>query len=58
MAMMKRIKRNYQVIMGINGGLITLGVAGIMQPTTSALLHNATTLTLSLKSMGDLMEKK
>jgi heavy metal translocating P-type ATPase len=58
MAMMKRIKHNYQVIMGINGGLITLGIAGIMQPTTSALLHNATTLTLSLKSMGDLMEKK
>ena len=39
----------------INAMLIALGVAGIIQPTTSALLHNTSTLAISLKSMGNLL---
>ena len=52
--MMKRIRNNYKSIVGINLGLIGLGVAGIMQPTTSALLHNTSTLCISLNSMKNL----
>ena len=49
--MMRRIGRNYKAILGINGTLIVCGVAGVIQPTTSAFLHNASTLALSLRSM-------
>ncbi len=51
---MDRIHRNYRFIVGFNLGLI-LGVVGILPPTTSALLHNASTLGISLKSMTDLL---
>ena len=54
-AMMKRIQSNYRGIVGINSGLIALGVGGGIQPTTSALLHNTSTLAISLKSMQDLL---
>jgi heavy metal translocating P-type ATPase len=54
--LMKRIRKNYRTIVGFNTGLIALGVAGIIQPTTSALLHNASTLTISLNSMKNLIE--
>lgn len=53
--LMKRIKKNYVSIVGINAGLILLGVAGIVQPTTSALVHNTSTLAISLNSMRDLV---
>jgi heavy metal translocating P-type ATPase len=53
--LMKRIHKNYRTIVGFNTGLIVLGVAGIIQPTTSALLHNASTLVISLKSMENLI---
>lgn len=53
--LMKRIDRNYRRIVGINAGLIVLGVAGLIQPTTSALLHNASTLGISLASMKNLL---
>ena len=53
--LMKRIHQNYRVIVGFNMGLIILGVAGILQPTTSALFHNTSTLLISLKSMTDLL---
>ncbi len=56
-AMMGRIHRNYRGIVGINSGLILLGVAGMIQPTTSALLHNTSTLAISLRSMGNLLEE-
>ena len=49
-ALMKRIRRNYRFIVTFNAGLIACGVAGILQPTTSALLHNTSTLATSLKS--------
>lgn len=54
-ALMKRIKRNYRGIVGFNAGLIVLGVAGVMQPTTTAMLHNTSTLAISLKNMGNLL---
>jgi heavy metal translocating P-type ATPase len=54
--LMKRIRKNYRTIVGFNAGLIVLGVAGVIQPTTSALLHNASTLTISLKSMENLIQ--
>ena len=50
--MMRRIHVNYRAILGINGSLIAAGVTGLIQPTTSALLHNTTTLALSLRSMS------
>ena len=52
--LMRRIQRNYRSIVGINTALICLGVAGVVRPTTSALLHNTSTLVISLKSMQDL----
>ena len=52
--LMKRIHKNYRTIVGFNTGLIVLGVAGILQPTTSALLHNTSTLVISLNSMKPL----
>ena len=52
--LMRRIQRNYRSIVGINTALICLGVAGVARPTTSALLHNTSTLVISLKSMQDL----
>ena len=55
-AMMKRIHKNYRMIVGINTALIVLGVAGIFQPTTSALLHNTSTIFISLKSMKNLLK--
>ena len=54
--LMRRIQKNYHSIVGINTALICLGVAGVIQPTTSALLHNTSTLVISLKSMRDLMK--
>ena len=56
-AMMKRIHKNYRNIVGINSGLILLGVTGIIQPTVSALLHNASTLMISLGSMKNLLDE-
>ena len=57
-ALMNRIHRNYRFIVGFNCMLIALGVAGVIQPTTSALLHNASTLGISLDSMTDLLDKE
>lgn len=56
--LMKRIQHNYRTIVGFNAGLIVLGVAGIIQPTVSALLHNTSTLVISLRSMQNLLEEK
>ena len=53
--LMRRIHRNYRFIIGFNCTLIVLGVAGILPPTTSALLHNMSTLGISLKSMTNLL---
>lgn len=55
-ALMKRIHKNYRFIVGFNTGLIALGVGGIFQPATSALLHNTSTLLIGLESMKNLIE--
>lgn len=54
-ALMSRINKNYRFIVGFNFLLIVCGVTGIIQPTTSALLHNMSTLGISIKSMTDLL---
>ena len=54
--LMGRIQSNYRFIMSFNLGLIILGVMGVLPPSTSALLHNVSTLAISLKSMTDLLE--
>ena len=46
-SLIKKINRNYRVIVGFNSALIALGVTGVIQPTTSALLHNTSTLVIS-----------
>ena len=56
MLLMGRIHKNYLKIVGINSRLILLGVGGVVQPTTSALVHNASTLAISLSSMKNLLE--
>ena len=54
MALMARIHSNYRFVIGYNGALIALGVAGVLPPATSATLHNLSTLGVSLRSMGRL----
>ncbi|MCR5634360.1 MAG: heavy metal translocating P-type ATPase [Lachnospiraceae bacterium] len=55
--LMKRIRSNYRTIVGFNTALIGLGIAGVLQPATSAMLHNGSTVALGLKSMTNLMKK-
>lgn len=55
-ALMKRIRSNYRKIVGFNSGLIILGVAGVLPPTTTALLHNGSTILISVNSMKNLLE--
>ena len=54
MALMARIHSNYRFVIGFNGALIALGVAGVLPPATSATLHNFSTLGVSLRSMSRL----
>ena len=56
-ALMERIHGSYRFIVGFNLTLIALGVAGVLPPTTSALLHNGSTLGISLRNMTDLLKK-
>ena len=58
MGLMRRIQNNYRFVIGFNGALIGLGVAGILPPTTSAMLHNLSTLGVSLHSMTALPQPK
>lgn len=55
-SLMKRINKNYRLIVGFNSGFIAMGVAGIISPTLSAMLHNASTIAISIKSMENLLE--
>ena len=57
-ALMDRIHASYRTIVGFNGALIALGVGGIVQPTTSALLHNASTIAISVGNMKDLLPEQ
>ena len=54
-SLVKRIDKNYRFIVSFNAGLIVLGVAGIIPPTMSALLHNGSTLAIGMKSMENLL---
>lgn len=56
--LMGRIHSNYRFVIGFNGTLICLGAMGILQPATSATLHNASTLGISIRSMTNLLEIK
>lgn len=58
MGLMKRIRSNYRFVLGFNGGLIALGVAGVLPPATSATLHNLSTLGVSIHSMSALPKPK
>ena len=58
MALMERIHSNYRFVIGFNGTLIGLGLAGILPPAASAALHNLSTLGVSLRSMSALPEPK
>ena len=53
--LMKRINKNYRTIVTFNSLLIALGIAGVLPPTTSAMLHNTSTLLISLSSMNNLL---
>ena len=53
--LMQRIHANYRFIISFNTGLIVLGVAGVLPPSTSALLHNISTLGIGLRSMRNLL---
>ena len=55
--LIKRTSHNYPTIVGFNAGLIALGVCGVIMPTTSALLHNTSTLLIGLKSMQNLLDE-
>ncbi|MFR2781063.1 MAG: heavy metal translocating P-type ATPase [Clostridium sp.] len=55
-ALMRRINRNYKEIVGINTLLILLGVGGMIQPTTTAMFHNMSTIAISFQSMQNLSE--
>ena len=56
--LMKRIRFNYRTIVGFNSALIGLGIAGILPPSASAMLHNGSTVVLGLKSMTNLLQTK
>ena len=57
-ALMKRIKANYNGIVGFNGALVGGGVLGIMPPSQTAWLHNLFTLGIGLESMTPLLKKE
>ena len=54
-ALMRRIRANYRFVIGFNGTLIALGAMGVLAPATSAMLHNLSTLGVSLRSMTNLL---
>jgi len=54
-AMQKRVHANYRFVLSFNSALILLGALGILQPASSAMLHNLSTIGISLKSMTNLL---
>ena len=56
--LMERIRRNYRFVMGFNSGLILLGALGILPPAASAMLHNTSTLLLSINCLTNLMDDR
>ena len=56
--LLERIRKNYIRIVGVNSGLILLGITGTIQPTTSAMAHNVSTLMIGLNSMRNLVDER
>ena len=56
--MQRRVASNYRFVLSFNSALIILGALGILQPATSAMLHNLSTIGISLKSMTNLLPEK
>jgi heavy metal translocating P-type ATPase len=57
-SLMRRINRNYRFVMGFNGALILLGALGLLAPSASALLHNASTILLSMDCLTELLSNE
>ena len=57
-ALMDRIHSNYRFVIGFNSTLIALGLSGIMSPSSSALLHNGSTILTGVKSMTNLLDNQ
>ena len=55
-ALQRRVSANYRFVLSFNSTLIALGALGILQPAASAMLHNLSTLAISLKSMTNLVQ--
>lgn len=55
---MQRIHGDYRFIVGFNSLLIALGIGSIITPSTSALLHNSSTMVIGVRSMTNLLEEK
>jgi cation transport ATPase len=55
---MSRIKKNFRYIMGINSALLGLGLLGVLPPSLSALMHNATTIAVAANSLRHPRDKK
>ena len=54
-SLQKRVRANYRFVLTFNSALIALGALGILQPASSAMLHNLSTIGISLKSMTNLL---
>ena len=54
----RRVSANYRFVLSFNSTLIVLGAMGILQPATSAMLHNLSTIGISLKSMTNLLQEE
>lgn len=55
-SLLRRIQSNYRFVIGFNGGLIGWAPRGVLPPATSAMLHNLSTLGVSLRSMTNLLD--
>jgi heavy metal translocating P-type ATPase len=56
-ALQHRVSSNYRFVLSFNSTLIVLGALGILQPAASAMLHNLSTIGISLRSMTNLIQK-
>ena len=56
-ALQHRVNSNYRFVLSFNSALIALGALGILQPAASAMLHNLSTIGISLRSMTNLIQK-
>ena len=57
-SLQRRVSANYHFVLTFNSALIALGAMGILQPASSAMLHNLSTIGISLKSMTNLLQEE